>query len=197
MVENKQITTQCQEDMVLMNKNTLKPYIDLQIDGYKIEQTVKTKFLLIIIDCQLTRKYHINYTSGKIAKGIGIIIKARKLLDQETLITLYYSFIYSYLCYCNQVWENTCVTHLQKLLVLQKRIVRILAGVKPRDHTAPLFKRLNILNTFEGNKHLIGIFIYHIYNENALDMFTSMFTLNYNVHSYITLVKLVTSINPL
>ena len=92
--------------MVFMNKHSLKPDNDPKIDGYKIYPTVRTKFLGVIIDCQLTWKYHINYISGKIEKSLSIIIKARKLLDQETLITLYYSFIYPCLCYCNQVWGN-------------------------------------------------------------------------------------------
>ena len=60
--------------MIFTNKNASKPNIDLKIDGHKIEQTVKTKFLGVIIDSQLTWKFHINYICGKIAKGIGIIM---------------------------------------------------------------------------------------------------------------------------
>ena len=86
--------------MAFMNKNSSKPDIVLRIDGYKMNKRLNPKFLGVIIDCQLTWKY-INYISGNFAKGIGIIIKARKLLDQETPITLYYSFIHPYLYYCN------------------------------------------------------------------------------------------------
>ena len=31
---------------------------------------------------------------------MGIITKARKIVNKETLLTLYYSFIYPYLNYC-------------------------------------------------------------------------------------------------
>ena len=55
--------------MVFMDVNSLKPDIDLQTDGYIIEQTIKTKCLGVIIDCQLTWKYHINYISGKLRKA--------------------------------------------------------------------------------------------------------------------------------
>ena len=61
--------------MIFTTKNSSRHDIDLNIEGHKIEQTFKSKFLGVIIDSQLTWKYHINYISGKIAKGIGIIKK--------------------------------------------------------------------------------------------------------------------------
>ena len=122
------------------NKNVLKPVLQISIDGHKIDETDHTKFLGVVIDSKLTWKHHISYITGKIAKGIGVITKARKLRDIDTLITLYYTFIYPYLCYCNHVWGNTYVTYREKLYLMQKNIVRIMHGVKPRTHTKPLFE---------------------------------------------------------
>ena len=48
--------------------------------------------------------------------------KARKLLDKVTLITLYYKFIYPYMCYFNHVWGNTYVSYLEKLFLMQEKI---------------------------------------------------------------------------
>ena len=172
--------------MVFTSRNSAKPDIEIAINGNKIEQTFQTKFLGVIIDSQLTWKHHISYICGKIAKGIGIIIKARKLFDQETLVTLYYSFIYPYLQYCNHVWGNTCVTYLQKLFVLQKRIVRVLAGVIPREHSMPLFKKLKILTIFQINVYVIAKFMFNVYHGNSLDIFSTMFSVNSNIHSYAT-----------
>ena len=55
------------------------------IDGNKIMEVTETKFLGVIIDCKLNWSPHITYISKKVAKGVGIILKARKLFDQETL----------------------------------------------------------------------------------------------------------------
>ena len=66
---------------------------------------------------------------------------------------------------------NTYKTYLNKLLILQNKIIRIIAGVKPRTHTEPLFKSLNILNVFNINKYLIGRFMFHVYHGNALEAF--------------------------
>ena len=172
--------------MIFTTKNSSTQNIELKIDGHAIDQTFTTKFLGVLIDSQLSWKAHINYISGKIAKGIGIILKARKLFDSETLTTLYYSFIYPYLQYCNHVWGNTHVTYLQKLHILQKRIVRIIAGVKPREHTAPIFKELKILSIFDINIYVISKFMYEVYHHEALNVFILMFKANADVHDHNT-----------
>ena len=78
-----------------------------------------------------------------------------------------YSFIYPYLHYCNHVWGNTHVTYLQKLHILQKLIVRIIAGVKPREHTAPIVKELEIQSIFDINAYVISKFMYEVYHHEV------------------------------
>ena len=81
--------------------------VKLLIDGEAIDEVQKIKFLGIIIDNKLSWKYHIDHISGKIARGIGMIIKAREYLNKQGLLSLYYSFIYPYLIYCNHIWGST------------------------------------------------------------------------------------------
>ena len=110
----------------------------LAIDGHRIDETGHTKFLGVIIDYKLNWKKHISYIIGKIAKWIGVITNARKLLDKEILVNLvlyFYIPISVYLCYCNHVWGNTFASYLEKLFLMQKKIVRIIHGVRPRTHT--------------------------------------------------------------
>ena len=78
-----------------MQKDSLN--VKLTIDGELINEVDKTNFLGILIDNKLMWKQHIAYVSGKIARGIGMIIKARQYLNKQGLISLYYSFIYPYL----------------------------------------------------------------------------------------------------
>ena len=77
---------------------------DLLIDGNRISEVNETKFLGVIIDNKLNWSPHITYISKTIAKGIGIILKARKVFNNETLSSLYYTFFYPYLNYCIHVW---------------------------------------------------------------------------------------------
>ena len=46
----------------------------------------KPKFIGIIIDNKLSWKYLIDHISGKIARGIGMIIKAREYLNKQGLL---------------------------------------------------------------------------------------------------------------
>ena len=108
--------------MIFSNKKAKeRPSIQLKIDGETLSEVKKTKFLGVVIDNKLSWKDHVNYISGKIARGIGILIKARKFINKDALVTLYYSFIYPYLLYCNHIWGSSCSQNLQRLFVLQKK----------------------------------------------------------------------------
>ena len=57
------------------------------------------------------------YIGGKLCKRIGIICKARTLLNLSTLVTLYNSFELPYISYCIDVWGNTFDKYLLPLYV--------------------------------------------------------------------------------
>ena len=68
------------------------------INKVPIQQVDNTNFLGVIIDDNLNWSNHISYINSKIAKGIGIICRARKF-SKSALIILYYAFIFPYLIY--------------------------------------------------------------------------------------------------
>ena len=115
--------------MIFTRKKHTDTDIILSIDGEPIYEVQKTKFLGVIIDKKLTWKEHIALTAGKISWGIGMVIKARNYLNKSGLITIYYSFIYPYLTYCNHIWGCTYKTNLQRIVTLQNRIVRIISHI--------------------------------------------------------------------
>ena len=53
---------------------------DVLINDCKISKVYNTKLLGMIIDCNLMRKYHIDYICNKISNNIGIILNARKIV---------------------------------------------------------------------------------------------------------------------
>ena len=117
---------------------------------------------------------------------IGVILKARKSLNRDSLITLYHSFIYSYHTYCNRVWGATCDSNLRNLVLLQKRWVRIICNVKPREHTENLFKGLGFLKFEDINKYIIGRFMHRWCNRKLPEMFNEYFEYVADVHNYDT-----------
>ena len=122
-----------------------KIVVTLVLNGITLERLSFTKFLGVIIDDKLSFIRHITHIEYKISKGLRILLKARKYLNRKCLLNLYYSFIYPYLTYCVEVWGNTPDTHIDPLIKLQKKIIRIITFSPYLAHTEPLFKELNIL----------------------------------------------------
>ena len=134
------------------------------MDGEALVEVNKSKFLGVIIDNKLSWKDHISFVWRKVTRGIGVIIKARKVLHSESMICLYNSFIYPYMIYCNQVWGSACKTNIEPLLILQKRVMRIILGVHPRSPSEPSFITLKFLSCENIFKYLIGRLMYRIYH---------------------------------
>ena len=73
----------------------------------------------------MTYKKHINYLSNKLSKII-YTIKKISFLDTKNLILLYNSFYLSNLSYGIDVWSNTYKSNITKLIMLQKKVIRII-----------------------------------------------------------------------
>ena len=93
----------------------------VKINSEPIERVYYTKFLGVFLDSNLNWKKHIEYILKKISKSIGILCKARKLLNKPMLVNLYFTFVYPYYIYGIHVWGGTYPTNLQKLVLLQKK----------------------------------------------------------------------------
>ena len=114
----------------------------LVILGQEIETVESTKSLGDYLDSRLGWRNPIDYIKGKILRGIWIICKARKYLNQSTLKSLYHAFIYPYLNHFVEVWGNTYKSDTDPLVRLQKRVLRIITGSAKFPHTAVLFSEL-------------------------------------------------------
>ena len=170
--------------IIFRNKNKLIDYEPcLKIDEKPIHRVTSTKFLGVYVDEHLTWKVHIDYICKKVSKSIGILLKARRYLNQNTLQQLYYTFIYPYLSYCNHIWGKTYSSYIHRLLVLQKRAIRIITFSRYKAHTSQLFQNLKILKCQEINVYLRCQFMYK-YKEGSLPkIFNDMFIVNADVHT--------------
>ncbi len=76
------------------------------------------KYLGILIDSNLSWKFHIDNICKKIKKSIGILSKLRYFVPLKILVNLCYVLIYPFLTYGLIVWGNTYSTTLQLLFIL-------------------------------------------------------------------------------
>ena len=115
------------------------------LDNQNIVKVKETNFLGVILDENLNWKSEISHVANKVAKSIGIISRCSFFLPKSSLRMLYYSSIYPYFYYCNIVWASTYKTNLHRLVILQKRIIKIINKSHFNAHTNPIFKDLGIL----------------------------------------------------
>ena len=78
---------------------------------------VHIKYLGVLIDHNLSWKYHIDFIVTKLIKMLGY------------LQSMYKSLINPYLTYGLAAWGQACKTYLNKILILQKRAVFVLRGL--------------------------------------------------------------------
>ena len=159
---------------------------DLIIDDVVINRTNHTRFLGVIVDQHLTFESHVKYIKGKISRGIGILYKAKRILKESSLLTLYYAFIYPYFTYCITVWGNTYPSIIDPLIKCQKRAVRIVKGAGKYDHTSPIFYNLKILNLRRLYVYFVQIFLYKYKRQELLESSMDFFTVVSTIHQHNT-----------
>jgi hypothetical protein len=135
---------------------------DVKINNVSIQRVYDTKFLGVILDCHLLWDKHITYIRSKISKSIGIISKVKKVLGLNTLVTLYYAFVYPYLNYAVELWGSSSQQNLQTIFKVQKKIIRIICKVPYCTHSAPLFSDLKILNIFRIYEYHVSILMFKV-----------------------------------
>ena len=172
--------------MLFKGKKHITTEQGIFVNNIKIEKTQQAKFLGVIIADNLSWQPHIDYISKKVSKSIGILYRLSKYVNRATLISLYYSLIYSYIIYCNEIWGLGYATHRKKLFSLQKRAVRIICNKPKFEHTDPLFKELGILKVNDINSFLITNFMFKFHYNELPNIFKDMFTYNNSVHSHNT-----------
>ena len=122
-----------------------QPSFELFIESFKVKRVESCKFLGVYLDEKMTWKTHIEQITSKMAKTVGIISRIKHILPKYILHTSYYTMIFPYSHYCNIVWASTYTSRLQKIVVFQKKIIRIISVRKYQDHTSNYFNELHIL----------------------------------------------------
>ena len=101
------------------------------------------------------------------------------------------------LIYAIEVWGSADDTHLNKLLILQKRIVRVITHSDKRllDYSFlpsdPLFFKLEIHKIHEIFKIMVVKFIFKCLNKTNPTTFHSWYILTSQVHKHNTKVRLL------
>ena len=144
------------------------------------------KYLGIIIDNNLSWKYHIDNIASKISKAIGIIARLRHFVPSQTLSNIYQCLINLYLNYGINVWGRASKIHLNKILVLQKRAMRLVKFKGNKEHAIPLFISLNVLPVNMIYFKSVCNLMYDVSNNTCPSAISNYFVQSRNIHTHNT-----------
>ena len=166
----------------------LKP-VTILINKLAIDQKDCIKYLGVLIDSKLTFKQHIATVSKKCSRAIGILYKLRYYVNRKILISIYYSLIYPFLVYAVPVWGVADNIHLNNLLILQKKVVRLITfndshpiTTGPLVSSTPLFHELEILKIHDICNLQISKFVYECLNVLNPIQFHHYYKLSNNIY---------------
>ena len=132
------------------DKTKITPLI--RIHDKSVELCNRTyKLLGLYLDEHLSFDHHCDYIRSKISQSNFIISRAKHFLPQKCLVTLYYALVHPHLLYCLPVYSCTSSKNINKLELIQKKVIRTITKSNYTAHTAPLFNSLKIMPL----KHLI------------------------------------------
>ena len=158
------------------HKNAQNTLLDVSINETSIEKVSNSNFWSVYIDENSRFKMmidenlnwvpHISHVCKKLRKCVGILNKVKPVLNEETLITLYYSLLYPYVTYFHLIWGNAAYTHLKRIIILQKKAIRVIHvfGEDFLALTDPLFQKTKIIRFQELYNYLTLLFTSKIKN---------------------------------
>ena len=104
-----------------------------------IERKSCVRYLGMYIDENLKWYSHIAHVASKVSRNIGVIGRTKFFLSSRELLLLYNALIYPYLSYCAVIWGNNYDTNIQRIILLQKRAIRIISKKSYLHPTNELF----------------------------------------------------------
>jgi hypothetical protein len=139
------LTLNLEKTNTIQLKKINTPQYDLSV-GYNeknLKESVNTKCLGLQIDNHLNWKNHIDQMVPKLSGACYAIRSMFLVSNTDTLKSVYFAYFDSIIKYGIIFWGNSSSS--KNIFTLQRKVVRIMAGVKPRISYRTLFKRLEFL----------------------------------------------------
>lgn len=158
----------------------------IQIGTDEIMPKKSVKFLGITIDDRLNWHDHIVSVKNKMSRTLYNLKMIKNILPKYVLKTLYTTLLQPYMDYGILLWGATNQCHLNKLNVIQKKAIRTITNSNYNEHTAPLFKDLNLLRLNDLYKLNVGKFMYKMTHNKLPLPIKHTFIQNQEMHNHNT-----------
>ncbi|RWS05415.1 RNA-directed DNA polymerase from mobile element jockey-like protein [Dinothrombium tinctorium] len=130
---------------ILFADRKTKKELKLLINQNVVNKTDSLKILGIYFDDKLSFPTHIEYVCKKVKRNIGLLYRIRNFLKYQGMREIYFILFYHFLIYGLCVWGFAKEHHLNRIRLIQKKIIRIMSFKSYNCHTLELFENFNVL----------------------------------------------------
>jgi hypothetical protein len=131
--------------MCFLYSKSCNEQIEIVMTHLTLASCDHVKFLGFYINSKLNWNEHINHLCKKLATSSFTLRFMRDKIDQRALVIIYYALFQSHLKYGIIFWGNASVHGIQRLLLVQKKAIRVLAQINYRDSRRAAFANLQIM----------------------------------------------------
>jgi hypothetical protein len=133
------------------------------------------KFLGLIIDDTLSWKQHIEQVISKMSTACYKLRNIKHMVPLDTLKVIYSAHIHSVISYGIIFCDSS--SYANKVFILQKKIIRIITNIRPRDSCREVFKNMEIMTSY--SQYIYSLILYTGNNKY-------LFSINNEIHKYST-----------
>lgn len=141
---------------------------DVTINNIHIPCVRSTKFLGVHIDFDLSWKSHINFVCGKIAQCVSMLKMCQSFLPYRILRNMYFAFAFPYIMYGVECWGSACKKYIDRIVIYQKKIIRLLFHLSPRTHCAPYARLAGIMFVSDVEFFMLCVLAFKAFNNMKL-----------------------------
>lgn len=122
------------------------------LDGLPVERVANYKVLGLFIDELLNFEAHINVIYNKCVSMVYALKRIRSQITTKLAYQMYFAHIYSHLFFVNPLWSVGSRDSVNRLFLLQKKVLRIIQNKPPLSPSIDLFSEkvlpLLVVNEF-------------------------------------------------
>ena len=126
------------------NKHIPEGLDEIVIDDVTIKISASVKYIGIHIDGNLNWNVHIDSLIMTLVKYSGIFNQLKDYVSNQFARKLCYAFVYSNISYGIEVYGSCSDTSLERLQVIQNKLLKLLLRLDPYTSTNLLHRELNI-----------------------------------------------------
>ncbi|KAJ8915927.1 hypothetical protein NQ315_015542 [Exocentrus adspersus] len=141
----------CDRNRFILNKNKtvvinfgIQKLLPIDISLHSdFELSPSVKLLGTYFDANLSYDIHIEYVCKQMNKAYFALLQLKSVLDERSILSAYYALAYSHMAYNIICWGNA--VEMRRVLIAQKRIMRLIYNLLPTESCRPVFREKRIL----------------------------------------------------